>query len=105
MEAQIEDQHKRIAVGAANQRTAGTEQEIGDARSFGGTDKGEDAIHNPESIAERESDSARWILDRVTGSDPSVTDYLLEVPAKCPLCRRDILEKMEKTLIEPRTRC
>jgi len=38
------------------------------------------------------------ILDRVTGSDPSVTDYILEVPAKCPHCRREILEK---TLIEP----
>ena len=34
------------------------------------------------------------ILDRVTGSDPSVT----EQPAKCPNCRRDTLEK---TLIEP----
>jgi hypothetical protein len=38
------------------------------------------------------------ILDRVTGSDPSVTDYVLEQPAKCPNCRREILEK---TLIEP----
>ena len=38
------------------------------------------------------------ILDRVTGSDPSVTDYILEAPAKCPKCRREILEK---TLIEP----
>ena len=38
------------------------------------------------------------ILDRVTGSDPSVTDYILESPAKCPNCRREILEK---TLIEP----
>ncbi len=28
------------------------------------------------------------ILDRVTGSDPSVTDYVLEAPAKCPNCRR-----------------
>jgi hypothetical protein len=27
------------------------------------------------------------ILDRVTGSDPSVTDYILESPAKCPNCR------------------
>jgi hypothetical protein len=36
------------------------------------------------------------ILDRVTGSDPSVTDYLLERPAKCPNC--DI---MEKTLVDP----
>ena len=34
----------------------------------------------------------------VTGSDPSVTDYILENPAKCPHCKRDILEK---TLIEP----
>jgi len=39
-----------------------------------------------------------WILDRVTGSDSTVTDYILEEPAKCPNCRRDILEK---TLIEP----
>jgi hypothetical protein len=38
------------------------------------------------------------ILDRVTGSDPSVTDYILEQSAKCPNCKRDILEK---TLIEP----
>src|SRR5262245_46117892 len=27
------------------------------------------------------------ILDRVAGSDPSVTDYILEAPAKCPNCR------------------
>jgi hypothetical protein len=32
-------------------------------------------------------------LARVTGSDPSVTDYLLEAPAKCPNCKRGILEK------------
>jgi hypothetical protein len=38
------------------------------------------------------------ILDRVTRSDPSVTDYVLEQPAKCPTCRREILEK---TLVEP----
>ena len=38
------------------------------------------------------------VLDRVTGSDPSVTDYILESPAKCPNCRRDFLEK---TLVEP----
>ena len=38
------------------------------------------------------------ILDRVTGSDPSVTDYVLEAPAKCPNCKREILEK---TLVEP----
>ena len=38
------------------------------------------------------------ILDRVTGSDPKVTDDTLEEPAKCPNCCREILEK---TLIEP----
>jgi hypothetical protein len=39
------------------------------------------------------------ILDRITCSDPSVTDYILEAPAKCPNRRREI---PEKTLIEPR---
>ena len=38
------------------------------------------------------------ILDRITGSDPSVADYILETPAKCPNCRHNILEK---TLVEP----
>jgi hypothetical protein len=33
------------------------------------------------------------ILDRVTGSDPKVTDYILEVPGNCPACRGEILEK------------
>jgi hypothetical protein len=33
------------------------------------------------------------ILDRVTGSDPTVTDYLLETPAMCPKCGREITEK------------
>ena len=39
-----------------------------------------------------------WILDRITGADPGVTDYLLESPAGCPSCHRDILER---TLVEP----
>jgi hypothetical protein len=38
------------------------------------------------------------VLDRVTGSDPSLTDYILEAPAKCPNCKREILEK---TRVEP----
>jgi hypothetical protein len=38
------------------------------------------------------------ILDRVAGSDPSVTDCILETRAKCTNCLGDILEK---TLIEP----
>jgi hypothetical protein len=37
------------------------------------------------------------ILDRITGNNPSVTDYIFEEPAKCPQCRRPI---GEKTLIE-----
>jgi hypothetical protein len=39
-----------------------------------------------------------WILDRVTGRDSEVTDYILEQPAKCPSCRWQILEK---TPVEP----
>jgi hypothetical protein len=38
------------------------------------------------------------ILDRVTGSDPSVTDYILEAPAKYSTCQHAIVEK---TLVEP----
>ena len=38
-----------------------------------------------------------YIWDRLIGSDPSVTDYILEAPAKCPNCRREI---GEKTLVE-----
>src|SRR5262245_43893997 len=38
------------------------------------------------------------ILDWVTSADPSVTDYILECPGKCPNCRSEILEK---TLVEP----
>ena len=34
-----------------------------------------------------------WMLDRINGAAWSVTDYILEQPAKCPNCRRDILEK------------
>jgi hypothetical protein len=39
-----------------------------------------------------------YILDCVTGSDPAVTDYILEEPARCPACRRQVFEK---TLIGP----
>ena len=38
------------------------------------------------------------LLDRVTGCDPTRTEYLLEVPARCPNCRGDVLEK---TLVVP----
>jgi hypothetical protein len=39
------------------------------------------------------------VLDHVTRCDNRVTDYILEQPAKCPNCRRDVLEK---TLVELR---
>jgi hypothetical protein len=38
------------------------------------------------------------LLDKVTGADPFVTDYLLESPAKCPACKQDV---REKTLVAP----
>ena len=34
-----------------------------------------------------------YILDQMTGSDPSVTDYVLEVPARCLQCGAEINEK------------
>ena len=39
-----------------------------------------------------------WVLDHLTGRLGSHTDYVLECPAKCPNCGRDILEK---TLVNP----
>jgi hypothetical protein len=55
-----------------------------------------------ESCEHCNPEGAEWpfnvVLDPVTASDPSVTDYILELPARCPNCRREILEK---TLIEP----
>jgi hypothetical protein len=39
-----------------------------------------------------------WILDCVTGSDPIVTDYILEEATKWPKCGSEVLEK---TLVEP----
>ena len=37
------------------------------------------------------------ILERVTGNDPSSTNYILEHPANCPRCRAEI---KEKTMVE-----
>lgn len=37
------------------------------------------------------------VLDHITDSDPSVTDYSLEQPENCPNCRRSI---WEKTLVQ-----
>jgi hypothetical protein len=38
------------------------------------------------------------LLDRVTGSNPMVTNYIIETPARCPGC---LCEVLERTLIEP----
>ena len=40
-----------------------------------------------------------WILDRITGADPTITDYVLVEPARCPRCRGTVFEK---TLVEVR---
>jgi hypothetical protein len=37
------------------------------------------------------------ILDRLTGSNPSVTDYVLELPGRCLQCGAEI---KEKTLVD-----
>jgi hypothetical protein len=37
------------------------------------------------------------MLDRITGNNPAITDYILREPAKCPRCRNDV---REKTLVE-----
>ncbi len=34
-----------------------------------------------------------YILDEVTGCDPTSTEYVLCHPAKCPRCKREITEK------------
>ena len=45
---------------------------------------------------------AEWpftaLLDRITGSDSKVIDYILETPAICPRC---LCEIFETTLVEP----
>jgi hypothetical protein len=35
-----------------------------------------------------------WLLDKVTGSDPSVTDYVLAEAAMCPRCNGPVAEKI-----------
>jgi hypothetical protein len=47
---------------------------------------------------ERQYNSASDTGSVSSGPDSMVTDYILESPAKCPNCRREIFEK---TLIEP----
>lgn len=39
-----------------------------------------------------------WVLDSVTRSDSTATDYIMEGPAICPRCFENVFEK---TLVEP----
>jgi hypothetical protein len=55
-------------------------------------------INGCESCVETAELPFDYILDALTGSDPSVTDYVLEVPARCLQCGAEI---NEKTLVEP----
>ncbi len=38
-----------------------------------------------------------WLLDDVSGQDPSITDYLLSEPVVYPRCRAEVYEE---TLVE-----
>ena len=38
------------------------------------------------------------VLDRLTGHNPTTTDYILEMPGRCPRCWNKITER---TLVEP----
>lgn len=59
----------------------------------------EKRIYSCEQCCPEDSDIPfDWILDAVTGSDSTVTDYVMEIPVICPRCCRDIFEKM---LVEP----
>jgi hypothetical protein len=55
-----------------------------------------------KSCEQCDPEAADWpftvLLDHFTGSDPRVTDYILEAAARCPNCRRNVFEA---TLIEP----
>jgi hypothetical protein len=55
---------------------------------------------NPASTVILKGPPSRSIMFSTTLQDqiPAVTDYILEQPANCPHCRREILEK---TLVEP----
>ena len=50
-----------------------------------------------EACSEEADRPFTWTLDRVSGQDPSVTDYLLSEPAKCPRCQGPVFEE---TLVE-----
>jgi hypothetical protein len=58
----------------------------------------EDFVVGCEQCAAHAEISFDYLLDALTGSDPSSTEYLMPRPAKCPQCLGDVTEK---TLIIP----
>ena len=57
-----------------------------------------DSTPEQQNVVLVEVATLRKAEQMIERSDPSVTDYIFEEPAKCPRCRHDILEK---TLVEP----
>jgi hypothetical protein len=55
--------------------------------------KAEQLLEGCEACTEEAEVPFDIILDGVKGSDTSTTDYLLERPAKCPKCFREVREK------------
>ena len=54
----------------------------------------EKLIQSCEACDPRAADTPfEWIIDRVTLLDAKVTDYIIEVPARCPACGNPIFEK------------
>ena len=51
-----------------------------------------------ERCASNAEISFDYLLDAVTGCNPSVTEYVMSHPAKCPQCFREVTEK---TLVIP----
>ena len=61
------------------------------------TQKAQRMIAGCEACSEDAELPFESVLDRLTGSDPSVTDYFLEAPARCLQCGAAV---HERTLID-----
>lgn len=53
----------------------------------------ESMISGCEHCADCTEISFEYILDQITGCDPTSTQYLLCRPARCPRCSRDVTER------------
>jgi len=67
-----------------------TQVQLVDDRIVGKLEALVDGCENCDQGAEYPFD---WIIDTLMGTDPGVTDYLMERPAKCPRCRSALTEK------------